>query len=144
MRCTYRQIDHTGDVGIEAEAESESLLFACCASALFDIIAGPQPCEPAAARRILVDAPDREILLVRWLRELLYIHDVERWLFSRFDVTTGAGSEGGRRLRGLAHGEPFDPERHRIRTEIKAVTYHQVAIGEDPGGIWRARIIFDI
>lgn len=144
MRCTYRQLDHTGDVGIEAEAGDENSLYSCCARALFDIIAGPECCEPATERQIVVEAPDREILLVRWLRELLYLHDAERWLFSRFDVLTGESPDGGRCLRGLAWGERFDPARHRLRTELKAVTYHQIAVRRDPGGIWRARVIFDI
>ena len=40
-------------------------------------------------------------------------------------------------------GEPLDPARHPIDTEIKAVTYHQIAV-EQVGGRWQARVIFDI
>jgi SHS2 domain-containing protein len=40
-------------------------------------------------------------------------------------------------------GEIFDPSRHQFKTEIKAVTYHQVEI-IDKGESWVARVIFDI
>jgi SHS2 domain-containing protein len=40
-------------------------------------------------------------------------------------------------------GEAFDLNRHRLLTEIKAVTYHQLTV-ERAGEKWRARIVFDI
>jgi hypothetical protein len=40
-------------------------------------------------------------------------------------------------------GEVFDPNRHMPRGEIKAVTYHQLAV-EKLADEWRARIIFDV
>jgi SHS2 domain-containing protein len=37
----------------------------------------------------------------------------------------------------------FDPDRHEIKIEIKAVTYHQIQVGRGPEG-WEARVIFDV
>jgi SHS2 domain-containing protein len=144
VTSSYWQIDHTGDIGIEAEAGDENGLFACCAEALFDILA--EPISPAApAERIVeVSAPDRETLLVRWLRELLYLHEVDRWIFNAFEVETARRPEGERRLRGVARGEIYDPARHLLRTELKAVTYHQIRFRKESEGLWRARVIFDV
>jgi SHS2 domain-containing protein len=50
---------------------------------------------------------------------------------------------GGTTLIASFAGEPFDPRRHRLITEIKAVTYHQLKV-ERAGATWRARIVFDI
>jgi len=140
----WRHFDHTGDVGIDAEAPDLDSLFACCASALFDVLAGPGPWIPSAARSLAIDAADREILLQRWLRELLYLHDADRWIFCGFEVKVEGREGGGWRLEGTARGEKFDPSRHRLRTEIKAVTYHQLSVRLDSEGTWRARVIFDI
>jgi SHS2 domain-containing protein len=41
-------------------------------------------------------------------------------------------------------GETFDPQRHEFRTEIKAVTYHELAVTQQKDGTWKTRIIFDI
>jgi SHS2 domain-containing protein len=46
-------------------------------------------------------------------------------------------------VRGSLTGEPYDPARHEIKVEIKAVTYHQLTIKQE-GGQWVGRVIVDI
>jgi SHS2 domain-containing protein len=46
-------------------------------------------------------------------------------------------------MKARARGEVFQEERHVIKTEIKAVTYHQIQVKEEKGS-WRARIILDL
>jgi len=145
MRGRYRPIDHTGDAGLEAEAESEPDLYAACAEGLFDLLAPRAGIEPREACRIEVAAPDRALLLVRWLRELLYLHAVDRWMFIEFAIETGGGKDGGDfRLAAEARGERYDPARHRLRRELKAVTHHQASVVPGEDGIWRARVVFDM
>jgi SHS2 domain-containing protein len=143
MKGTWRPVDHTGDVAIDAEAPTEEDLFACCAAALFEILAEPLGPGPRREAHVSAEAPDDEVLMVRWLRELLYLHSTERWIFAEFEVALEGGEGAGRRLSGIARGEIFDPERHDIRTELKAVTYHQIRVGRD-GDLWRARVVFDV
>jgi SHS2 domain-containing protein len=59
-------------------------------------------------------------------------------LFIEFKVEV---SETG--LRGEAVGEPWDPSKHRLEHEVKAVTYHGLRVEHD-GGEWLAEIILDI
>ena len=40
-------------------------------------------------------------------------------------------------------GEPFDPARHEIHTEVKAVTYHLLKVAQE-GGLWTGRIVLDL
>jgi SHS2 domain-containing protein len=42
-----------------------------------------------------------------------------------------------------ARWEPYDAARHPLRTELKAVTWHQLSASES-GGRWKARVIFDV
>jgi SHS2 domain-containing protein len=46
-------------------------------------------------------------------------------------------------LEAEARGEPFVEQKHEIRKEIKAVTYHQAEVRQMPAG-WTARVIFDV
>jgi SHS2 domain-containing protein len=46
-------------------------------------------------------------------------------------------------VRGSLRGEPYDPGRHEIKVEIKAVTYHQLTIKKE-GDQWAGRVIVDI
>ncbi|GAJ07201.1 unnamed protein product, partial [marine sediment metagenome] len=46
-------------------------------------------------------------------------------------------------LVGEAKGETFNPDKHSIKAEIKAVTYHQVEVEKNKEG-WKAKVIFDV
>lgn len=133
------ELDHTGDAGFDVGAPALDVLFARAAWALFTVLTDPDAVEPHETKQFTVEAPDREALLVRWLTELNYVHSTGGWLFSRFDVHL---SDDGH-LTATVQGEPYDPERHTIYTEIKAVTFHGLRIEQQPDG-WRARIIFDL
>jgi SHS2 domain-containing protein len=78
------------------------------------------------------------LLLFDWLNELLYVYDVRRLLFCRFEVEFGPSG-----LVATAHGEPIDPERHALDHEVKAITYHGLKL-EQHGGHWLAEVIVDI
>ncbi len=60
---------------------------------------------------------------------------------SSWGQATASECEG--KLVAELSGEPFDQRRHRLRQEVKAVTYHQLAVEPVLGG-WRARVVFDI
>src|SRR5262249_2142910 len=94
--------------------------------------------KPAQAVEIVLPPDDLEYLLFDWLKALLYRFDVEKLLFSHFEVTVGA--EG---LRGVAHGEPLDRARHELDHEVKAITYHGLRVEQADGG-WLAEVIVDI
>ena len=79
-----------------------------------------------------------ETLLVSWLQELLYLLDTEDLVFGRFQVKLHGFS-----LEAIAWGDVFDPKIHTMKTEIKAVTYHQLEVAKSDQG-WQAQVIFDI
>ena len=136
---SYSFFDHTADIGIELEASSPEALYQAAARALFELVIDTREIETRVERIVKVVGEDHAELLVRWLAELLYLHETEGLLFSRFEVTevsTGA-------LSGLAAGEPYDPRRHHIKTELKAVTYHQASVRNDDG-VWRGRVVVDV
>ena len=135
----YQPIDHTGDLGMLVFGADLHELFAHAAWGLFDLMTDAERIESRISRGLTVEAIDLEDLMVRWLGELLYAYDTDRFLtasaaFHALEPT---------RLRATLHGEPFDAARHPIDTEIKAVTYHQIAVERLDTG-WQARVIFDI
>ncbi len=90
-------------------------------------------------REVRAEGEDLEELLVAFLGELLYLHDAEGLLFRRARVLEGPD----RQVRAEVLGEPFDPGRHRIERQIKAVTYHGLRV-QKTRGAWRATVILDI
>jgi SHS2 domain-containing protein len=135
----YRTFDHTADLGLVINGESEEKLFANAAFAVFDIITDLKRAEARDARRIAVEGDSREDLLINFLREVLYLYNGERWLLREIRIVRL--SEKG--LEAEALGEPFDEQKHEICKEIKAVTYHQAEVRQTTAG-WTARVIFDV
>ena len=135
-------LDHTADVGFDLEAGSLEELFASAAVAFTGTITDAAALRAAESRSVRLAADDRELLLVEWLEELLYLLDAESMLFGRAEVTVDEG-EGTVMLEATLHGEPFDPERHEQKVAVKGITYHGLEVRRD-GERWRARVILDI
>jgi len=139
-KVIYEPIDHTADAGMWVFGRDHAELFAHAAWALFDTISDAETIRPQQSVTISIDgAADWEDLLVRWLSELLYHYDTERFLCCSASLTALSPT----RLTAQVQGEPFDPAQHPIDTEIKAVTYHRVTVEPCDTG-WRARVIFDV
>jgi SHS2 domain-containing protein len=134
----FELIEHTADVGIVACGADVKEAFANAARGMFSLIVEPGSIRDTTHRDIEVTAPDEESLLVAWLNELIYLFDAETMLFSRFNIT----ELGDTRLKARAYGEPVDESRHRLKTGIKAATYHMVEVARDNGV--RVKVLFDI
>jgi SHS2 domain-containing protein len=135
----YEHFEHTADLGLRVRAPDLNTLFAEAAEALSAaIVEDVNAIEPREPLTVRVAGTDRAYLLFDWLRELLYRFDAERRLFRRFDVQV---SEKG--LEATAWGEPYDPERHPLSHEVKAITYHGLRV-EREGEEWVVEVIVDI
>lgn len=135
----FREIDHTGDVGVHVEAPSLDALFARAAWGMLSVLTDLSDVAPASSQPVAVEAHDREALMVRWLSDLNFLHVTEGWLFCDFDVEVLPEN----RLHAAVRGEHLDPDRHVLHTEIKAVTFHDLHIRRR-GEAWHVQVIFDM
>lgn len=136
-RAGHRQLDHTADLALELWAPTESELLAEAARALTAILTEDSPPDATGSRRVALAALDGPDRLVRWMNEILTLAIVEGFV----TVTARVDLEGETGLRAELTGHPlaFD----RVRTELKCVTYHDLAL-EQEAGTWRARVVIDV
>ena len=135
---SFQFIDHTADAGILVKAPTLEGMFETAALGFSALITRVDSLNCLIQRQFRLQEEDMETLLVSWLQELLYLLDTEDLIFGRFQVNLK-----NLVLEATAWGEVFDPEIHTMKTEIKAVTYHQLEVVEDEEG-WKAQVIFDI
>lgn len=135
----YILIDHTADIGIDVFGASLQELFANAAFALFDIITDLSKVEGKVEYNISISGIDKEQLLVNWLQELLYLHDVKNLLFNDFCIVDITDNQ----LDAVVRGDVMEEDKHVIKTEIKAVTYHCLSVIRE-NDCWKARVIFDL
>lgn len=76
--------------------------------------------------------------LVDWLEEVLYLQDAHDSVVTSLRVDRADSSEA----RGWVEIAPRD---HDIEgTAVKAITYHQLEVTEQPDGTWLAIVYLDI
>jgi SHS2 domain-containing protein len=135
----HELFEHTADLGLRAAAADMDGLFSEAAMALLSaIVEEPVSVRPVIEARIEIAGADREYLLADWLKELLFRFEDEQMLFCRFEVQTRSNG-----LSAVIWGEPFDPERHLLSHEVKAITYHELKVVQTKDG-WLAEVIVDI
>ncbi len=134
----FELLDHTSEVGVSATGRDLKEAFAQAAQGMFSIIVESEDVGEVLEREVQAEAPDIGALLVAWLNELLYYFDAENMLFARFEVS----ELGETRLEARAYGEKVDGSRHRLKTGIKAATYHMLEVESGNGA--RVQVLFDV
>ncbi len=135
----FRILEHTADVGFEAFGSTPPEVFANAARALMNLIVDLDTIHPSAEVPLEIKGPDPESVLVNWLSEILYLHDAEGWLFREFEIQNLHDDS----LSAVVRGEKFERPRHQAKLQVKAITYHQLALERTPRG-WRAQVYVDI
>ena len=139
MRKGYRLIEHTADMGIEARAESCSKVMELMARGLAIMLFGDSPVSDREVNHLLLKGEDRVELMVEWLNEILYWCEQNNLIPAEFHIDALKNGE----LLATLSGEPFNPQRHHVERQVKAITYHQARLEEVSGG-WYARVYVDL
>ena len=135
MSKRFEEIEHTADLAIRAYGQDMQELFANAAHGMFALMAEPSAEEPAREREVSLEATDYEGLLVDWLNELIYLHEVEGETYSQFAIETLSPTE----LKAQVTGGPT-----KIKTRaIKAATFHELEVVKTDKG-YEATIVFDV
>lgn len=135
----WRLFDHRADLGLEIRGRDKAGLFANAAHALFSQITDRRRVRARRTLYVSADGADWPELMANWLRELLYLFNGKALLIRCVAIDTIAAFS----LQARVAAEPFDPKRHTVKKEIKAVTFHQLGVRQTDVG-WQARIIFDL
>jgi SHS2 domain-containing protein len=135
----YTLLDHTADLGIRIWGINLKTLFENAGTTLTHLMLRGESLERALPKRILLSGDDLADLMVRWLGEILYLLEGEKLVVTSIQIVDVRSSS----LEAALKTVPFDPEKHEILTEIKAVTYHQIEVVQKRDH-WEAKVIFDL
>jgi SHS2 domain-containing protein len=139
VKQLFEILEHPSDLGIQAHGNSMQEIFRNAAHGLISVIAGASRIESRLERKVTIQSLDRENLMVRWLTEILYLYDAEKFLTAdvKFETLTDVS------LQARLFGELYNASNHELKLDVKAITYHQLMI-EDHDGDWIARVFVDI
>lgn len=135
----YEQFDHDADLGLRVRGATIAALLENAARGMAEMMVDPASVNATGAVEILAEGEDSEMLLVKWLSEILFAFDVDHFMPASAEVTESAGG----RVKGILRGETFDASRHEVRNSIKAVTYHNLRVRTTTAGL-EVDIVFDV
>jgi SHS2 domain-containing protein len=135
----YDHFEVEADVGVRAWGASRAEAFARAAEGVFALVVTPAAVATTETREARAQGASPEALLVNWLNECLYVHEIEGFAVARVEVDTCRDDL----VHGVLHGEPIDPTRHPLGTIVKAVTHHQVEVRESRGRV-DVRVVADV
>ena len=139
----FEAVEHTADLAYIVRGRTHEELFENAARGLTAFLLDLSSIEPRETDELILVGQDLEELLISWLNEVIFREETRQRVYSRFEVTfVGEGT-----LTARCHGEQLDPNRHRIQTDIKAATYHDLhierVVDADPPH-YAVRIVLDI
>ncbi len=140
-RYQYLENIATADAAFEAYGATMEELFANAALAMFNVIAPLNKIGVESVRDVTVAADSYDELLHNWLAELVYLKDVHGELYSQFKVRIE--TRDVIQLAAEIHGDTIDSVREHTHTDVKAVTYHRLAIVRRENGLV-ATVVLDL
>jgi SHS2 domain-containing protein len=126
-------------MGIWATGATSTELFEALGLGLFALMTDLRRVRPTEERAVSASGSDPTALVVAFLTELLLLQQRDGFIARSIEARTIGSPPTA--LVASARGERFDPGRHTSGIEVKAVTFHELAIDLEHG---RARVIVDI
>ena len=141
-RGAFSEIDHAADLGLDLTGPDPGAILEAAQRGLVDVLFGEAPGVPAEAERAVeLVAESYPELLKSWLERLYRMLEEDAFVPVETVVERSDPSE----FRAVVRGARVAAETLAAASELKAVTWHQLAFAPDPErGGWRARVIFDV
>jgi len=138
----FEFLEHTSDLKFRAYGETLDTVMVNAVKALTCAFIGKQEVDSKIKRNIKVSADSLEVLVHDFLSELIFLFATEQYVASDVSSLT-VSEERGFCLKASLAGNRLDFSRHRVETEVKAVTYHDMVVREEKGG-WVVQVVCDI
>ena len=136
---TFEKVEHTADIGIRAFGHNLTELFTNAAAGMMELLLDGAEISKATGHVINLKGKDLQELFVNLLEEILYLLNVKHFVTGSIRIH----HLNKFKLSAQATGEPFNPDKHNIKYDIKGVTFHQLKF-EKEGDLLTVRVIFDI
>lgn len=134
--AAFTVVEHTADWALHVRGRDLTALLGNAARGMNSLLVAEVERVPLVEeRRLVLDAFDRESMLVEWLSELAYLAEREGLIFREFELETVSPEA----LIAVVRGGPA-PE---LQKHIKAVTYHNLEVVETADGL-EVTVVFDV
>jgi SHS2 domain-containing protein len=132
---SFIYLDHEADIGIRCTGIDREEAFEEGGRALFNLMADPARIKSVLTIPVRCRANEIDLLFVEFLNEVLSLMGRNEAVFSEVEVHEIRREGEEFCLEGTLRGEPIDPARHDLRSEVKAATYSGLRCVEEEGRV---------
>jgi len=132
------ELEHTADVGFIVRSKDLEGLIRKGALLLASTLIDKEDVEEKEKRKVEVEISDKELIIIDVLRELLYFFETENFIWKDANVSIKE-----RKVILNLKGEKLNFKKHKIKKDVKAITYHDYYLIRR-GNYFETRFIFDI
>ncbi len=129
----YDILPHTADGKFRAYGRTLEEAFANAALALASLMWDWSKIEPTITRPVRLNGRDRKQLLVKFLGEIIFLFETQKFLLAAVDGLEIRDVPDGFCLEAELRGDTLS-DRYELYGDVKAVTYNEMKI-EECGGV---------
>ncbi|MFH1789118.1 MAG: archease [Candidatus Altiarchaeota archaeon] len=135
----FEFLEHTADLKFRAYGASFGDALINAAYALKSAFVGDQVVGLTVEKKFTVSGLTVEEMVHDFLSELIFLFETEHYVAGQVSVAVDAAFN----LVAECRGGVLDFSRHRVETEVKACTYHDMQVKQEKDG-WVIQVVCDI
>lgn len=139
----YKFVEHPADIAVEVDGFSLEELFKSACYAWREAAMDLTSFNKESSKKFIFNGITPEILLIELLSELNFQLYSKKWVFVTIQNLIIEKTDTDHHLEIELFGQTFHPEIHKMKEEIKAITYHKMKI-EKIGNQLKTMIVFDV
>lgn len=132
----------TADIAFAAYGRDRAELLENAALALEEAMVDTKAVAAKIKELLALQADSLPEMLFCLLEELIFLKDVKNLVFGQFKFEVHK-QKNSLQLQGEAWGEKIDPQKHKLKVDVKAVTKHLFKVDKTKTG-YKAQVILDI
>lgn len=123
--------DHTADTIVLAKGKDLQEAFEQAALGTYETMTDISLISPRLQKEVIIDSEDMKSLLFDWIDQLIFLFDTEYLIANKITIQQFTTGPEKFHLKAILEGEEFEIGRHTQKSEVKAMTYSFMEIGED-------------
>lgn len=130
----FEEVEHTADAALQVYGRDWSELLVNAAHGMFSLMAEWEDSASSIQREVSLQAVDEETLLIDWLSELLYLHEMDGVVYNEIGILEASAT----RLEAVIQGT----DQWAPKMVIKAATFNDLSIEKTAQG-YAVTVVFD-
>ena len=128
---SFEYKDHTADTIVYAKGVDLKEAFEQAALGTYQVMTDISLIKHKITKEVSIKSEDDKSLLYDWIDQLIFLFDTEFFISNKISIQELSISDDQFVLKAILEGEEFDISRHSQKSEVKAMTYYFMEVGEN-------------